>query len=330
METIFGRKKPRSRQVSAELNERSVPYERVTQSGRTPLPVGTVSNGIRNAHLSQDISAPLQNPTLTRNGTEMNFAGRRSRAQRESGQSEGSQRPTSPPASLYSANSMSSNVSVNASRSTRHTMESSASSGASSVTPTSPYTTSSQRMRDVEGTPRGRHSGMGDFGHLGSPTSSSFERFPYNGATVRPSSMATSRSDPRSSRYPSSIFPSDTNLSHGAVPHQPPKYASALDDEFRFPRPKTSREIEKMFDEVQTTRNIPNPKQLNDLSIEHKWLMVYNDELERWREEKRRMTEGKGQAKDSPEWFLKKFMDQTIQPRQVAGLAVSLRTMPVQ
>ncbi len=90
-----------------------------------------------------------------------------------------------------------------------------------------------------------------------------------------------------------------------------------------------------MFDEVQTNRSLGNSKQLNDLSIDHKWLMVYNDELERWREEKKRMARAsrghvaQGSTKDTPEWFLKKFMDHTILPKHVASLAVSLRTFPV-
>lgn len=330
METLFGRKKTRSRQVSAELNERSVPYERVTPGSRAPLPIGTLSNGQRNTVYPNEISAPLQNPTLTANGTEMNLSTTQpKRAQRDTRQSEGSQRPTSPPVSMYSARSMSSNATGSDTRSTRHTVDSSMSSGASSTTPTSPYTTSSHRLRDrdIEGTPKGRFSGLGEFG---SQASMNLDRFPYNGATVRPASMATSRSDAsRASRFPSVVLNSE-HLSINGVPHHPPKYTSALEEEFHFPRPKTSRDIESMFDEVQATRNISNLKQLNDLSIEHKWLMVYNDELERWREEKRRMTEGNRQAKDSPEWFLKKFMDQTIQPRQIASLAVSLRTMPVQ
>src|ERR1700742_997304 len=129
MDTIFGRKKQgRSRQVSGELSERSVPYERVAQSGRAPIQVGTISNGLRNGVFPSDISAPLQNPTLTSSGKEMNYAVRKSRGQRESRMSEGSVRPASPPLSSYSANSMSSTLSGTPAPSTRHTMESTTSS----------------------------------------------------------------------------------------------------------------------------------------------------------------------------------------------------------
>lgn len=116
--------------------------------------------------------------------------------------------------------------------------------------------------------------------------------------------------------------------------HIPPRYVSVEDEEFNFPRPEDDADIERMFDEVQLTRNLGNSKQLRNLPIDHKWLMVHNDELERWREEKKRLAlAGAGSntlaAKDSPEWYIKKFMDHTIQPKHLQSLKVSIRTLPV-
>lgn len=77
------------------------------------------------------------------------------------------------------------------------------------------------------------------------------------------------------------------------------------------------------------------------LDLETKWKLVYNHEQIQWQEERRNATQAKratmqGQlpstslSKDSPEWYLKKFVDQTITSKQCVSLVVSLRTLPVE
>ena len=108
-------------------------------------------------------------------------------------------------------------------------------------------------------------------------------------------------------------------------------------EEFQFPRPESAEEIEALFEQVKSQRDL-GP--LNDLTLDQKWLIVYNDEQLRWREERQRAAQqakrpSAGQiapmtfSKDSPEWYLKKFMDMSVTPKHVASLAVSLRTMPI-
>src|ERR1700750_1843172 len=98
MDSIFGRKRAKTRQSSisgfAELNESaSAPYDKLP-SPRSPLPVGTISQGITAGF----ISAPITNPTLTTDGTELNkFAMQRSKAEREKAyELHANHRPASP------------------------------------------------------------------------------------------------------------------------------------------------------------------------------------------------------------------------------------------
>ncbi|RXW21019.1 hypothetical protein EST38_g4845 [Candolleomyces aberdarensis] len=87
-----------------------------------------------------------------------------------------------------------------------------------------------------------------------------------------------------------------------------------------------------MFEAVKRTRNLPLP----NLSIEQKWDLVYNDEQIKWKEQKarddqaRRLQES-GQSSsnplpETPEWYIKKFLDKTITAKQASGLSVSLRS----
>lgn len=103
-------------------------------------------------------------------------------------------------------------------------------------------------------------------------------------------------------------------------------------DEFEFERPADDV-VEALFEQVRLKRDLG---ELPSLSVDQKWQIVYNDEQLRWKEEKVREAATKKQVdsgqhqnaflKDSPEWYLKKFLDQTITPKQAASLLVSLRT----
>jgi cytokinesis protein len=85
-------------------------------------------------------------------------------------------------------------------------------------------------------------------------------------------------------------------------------------DDFTFPRPDTDEEIEALFQVVKQTRVLGH---MPNLSIDQKWAMVYNDEHLRWQTEK-----GEG----TPEWYIKKFLNETITAKQASSLQVSLRT----
>ena len=101
-------------------------------------------------------------------------------------------------------------------------------------------------------------------------------------------------------------------------------------DDFSFPRPD-DEEIEAMFQNIVRTRDLGN---LPPLTIEQKWNMVESDERLRWKEEKAREEQAKkvpeqsrtGMIEErSPEWYLMKFMDKSITPKEASGLLVSLR-----
>lgn len=150
-------------------------------------------------------------------------------------------------------------------------------------------------------------------------------------ATVRPTSTATARSDAtRSSKYSSSLGLSDSR-SHYSQTSLHPLHRHGVHDDFEFPRPSND-EVEALFEHVRQTRDLGA---MPDLNIDRKWQIVYNDEHIRWKDEKKleetRKYQDAGQtydsvAKESPEWYIKKFLDKSITVKQVSSLHVSLRT----
>ena len=102
-------------------------------------------------------------------------------------------------------------------------------------------------------------------------------------------------------------------------------------DNFNFPRPDDD-EIEAMFQNVVKTRDLTN---LPPLTIEQKWNIVESDERLRRKEETVREEQTQkifeqnrtGVIEErSPEWYLKKFMEGSITPKDASSLLVSLKT----
>jgi cytokinesis protein len=172
---------------------------------------------------------------------------------------------------------------------------------------------------------------MSDFGNLNGPPS-------RPSSATRPSSTATLKND---------IY----RYSAATVNKYAPTMATAASDlqdrlshfhlpirgqeEFLFPKPENPADIEAMFAIIKSTRDMPDTY---DPPLEQKWAIVHSNEQLRWQEERARMTKrpggvgalaGASISKDSPEWYLKKFMDMTITPKHVGSLAVSLRTLPI-
>jgi cytokinesis protein len=306
MEAFFGRRKSRPRESSAsrsELSERSVRYEDTTRD-RPPVPVGTVSQALRtSSSVSSVISAPTQNPGLTAAGTEMNFT----RSRRRIDLSEG-ERPTSPSPSNMSSSSYG------------HGFD-------------SPSSTSimARKTRDMDATIRpndrrntGASAPGSDFGPPMSPPGSS--RHGYGGGH-RPSSSLTMKSDTsRTSHY----------TQPGGSTHSSSRLHKS-DDGFYLERPSDD-DIQAMFLKLGRDLDVG----AEGLSIENKWLIIYESEKKRWREEKdkqrtgdKRTTVGSSSGsigvntKDTGEYYIQKFMTNTITPKDIQGLGVSLRTMPL-
>lgn len=306
MDTFFGRKKSRQRQSSLsqqDLGERSIPYDQLPAALRSPIPVATINQGIRG------ISAPNTNPSLTDSGTDMNnYAIQKHRRLNDI-----PHRPESSTNSVPSAGSSNSPTLYD---------------DLSTPTP-SPRHVRTQAHRS-ELSFAGRDPSNTDLGQLPSPNDQSI-------TPSRPSSAMTTKSDyNRSSRYAASVSSEGGSSHHhhhhssiSQLYHRPPPSS----DTFKFPRPATDAEIEVLFENVKRTRDFPDLPR--NLTVDHKWHLVYNDEHIRWDKEKQKELQSKkqkdlgqstGVVPDSPEWYLKKFVDKTITAKQVQSLGVSLRS----
>lgn len=99
-------------------------------------------------------------------------------------------------------------------------------------------------------------------------------------------------------------------------------------DDFNFPRPDDDGEIEALFENIVRTRDLGK---LPPLTIDQKWHMVESDERIRWRDEKTKAKKVPEQSRPggfeegSPEWYLTKFLENSITPKGASGLLVSLR-----
>jgi cytokinesis protein len=296
METLFGRKKDRPRQSSVsvqDLNERSVPYDKLSGPARSSISV-TTSNGM------MGISAPNTNPALTASGTELNkFTMQRSKRERDR---------------VYELHLHQDSSTTSVSTADSSTLYEDPGLSNKSLPP-HPQTARIRRS-EASSSPRSQNTDFGQF-----PYASAY-------ATVRPTSGMTSRSEShRNSKYAASLTSSEpgSHLSHFYHRHQ-------NSETFDFSRPQTDEEIEVLFENVKRTRDLGD---IPNLPIEQKWQMVYNDEHIRWREERQREEQSRRQNEtgqpaaiiaESPEWYVKKFLDKTITAKQAGSLLVSLRS----
>ena len=112
-------------------------------------------------------------------------------------------------------------------------------------------------------------------------------------------------------------------------------------------RPSDNRKIEEEFMALMNKRGwmaMPEQarRQMQAYSIDKKWTLVYQDRLTEYQGEKKRRTAARLTAYEdargmlaradedgSPEWYVKKVMDNSISPKQLQSLSVSLRTQPI-
>jgi cytokinesis protein len=265
---------------------------------RSPIPVSTPTQGLRG------ISAPHTNPSLTDDGTELNLYTMQKQKRAYD------QPPIKRPAS--------------STNSTLSTADSSTLFEESNTpAPSSRYARP----------PAGRTHRSEQSTSNRSPNAADFGQYPPNDSSStssRPMSALTSKSDSnRSSRYAPSSF--ETSTHHTTLSQLYHRHHGG--DSFHFPRPESDAEIEALFENVKRTRDFPNLPR--DLTVDQKWHLVYNDEHIRWGKEKQKEEQTKrhkdsGQSNtpltDSPEWYLKKFVEKTITSKQVQSLGVSLRS----
>ena len=308
MDSLFGRKKSRTRQssISGQQELRSVPYDRVPPG--PPVTIGRTS-------VSSNISAPTTNPTLTTNGTDLNVRTlQRSKVERDRAYAAVSApitRSGSPSASVLTDDS-----STHRSESTESfsspppaTVRKLRQSGGSSGRRTPSIHDALQVLPPLPPTP---------FSPSGSASAASAS------AAIRPMSSSSTRSDNRSSRY---TLQSESHSSHSHH-HFPHFHRTGTMDDFNFPRPENDAEIESLFENIVRTRDLGK---LPPLTIDQKWHMVESDERIRWRDEKTKAKKVPEQSRPggfeegSPEWYLTKFLENSITPKGASGLLVSLR-----
>lgn len=144
----------------------------------------------------------------------------------------------------------------------------------------------------------------------------------------------TSRSDmSRISKQSSSVLAFEPHSHYSFSSHFINKHN--VQDDFEFKRP-SDEEVDALFEELRVSRDLG---EMPNLTADRKWQLVYTHEQMRWREEKAREEQVKRQidsgqmggsySKDSPEWYVKKFLDQTVTVKHAASLQVSLRTNPL-
>lgn len=133
--------------------------------------------------------------------------------------------------------------------------------------------------------------------------------------------------------------------------HSPSAFSSTTSfspDGFVLQRPADDRIIEKEFLELMHKRgwkSLPEQarRQMEAYPISKKWTLVHQDRLAEWQgEQKRRMHArqtigsgdglgilGRADEEGSPEWYVRRVLDNSITAKQLQSLSVSLRTQPI-
>lgn len=150
-------------------------------------------------------------------------------------------------------------------------------------------------------------------------------------STIRPSSSATTITS-RASNYTSSLTSPDSQHRHLSLTSHLIRHGQ---EEFDFLRPENDEDIEVLFEAIRRERDLG---ELPNLTIDQKWHMVRSNEQIRRKEERNKEEQARKQAEsgqpaqliqETPEWYIKKFMDKTITAKQAGALQVSLRSNTV-
>jgi cytokinesis protein len=130
-------------------------------------------------------------------------------------------------------------------------------------------------------------------------------------------------------------------------PNGSPASFQAAPEGFNLQRPADDRLIEQAFVELMVKRgwkSLPEQarRQMEAYPIAKKWTLVHQDRLAEWQGEQKRKHQSRYGPADiggnifdraheegSPEWYVRKVMDNSITPKQLQSLSVSLRTQPI-
>ncbi|RMZ86189.1 hypothetical protein DV737_g223, partial [Chaetothyriales sp. CBS 132003] len=164
--------------------------------------------------------------------------------------------------------------------------------------------------------------------------------------TPRPSAQSRQDSDNLSVLSPTNHRLSKLS-SHSAWPSQQmsPFNSPSSPAGFNLPKPAHDEDIERMFIELMHKRGWQNlPEQARRQMLAYppakKWTLVHQDRLTEWQGEQKRRQQarqtGLGDGRmaqpdmeGTPEWYVKKILDDSINTKQLQSLSVSLRTQPI-
>ena len=136
------------------------------------------------------------------------------------------------------------------------------------------------------------------------------------------------------------------------LPQQPAAFSSTASfapQGFNLPRPDDDAVIEQQFIELMHKRgwqNLPEQarRQMLAYAPAKKWTLVHQDRLTEWQGEQKRKLHnrqtygtpdggigliGRSDEEGSPEWYVRKVLDDSITAKQLGSLSVSLRTQPI-
>ena len=131
-----------------------------------------------------------------------------------------------------------------------------------------------------------------------------------------------------------------------------PSYNSATSftpEGFYLPQPSDDAVIEEQFKALMHKRgwqNLPDQakRQMMAYLPAKKWTLVHQDKLTEWQNEQKRRQNARqtfgtndgnfgilarADEEGSPEWYVKKVLDDSITAKQLQSLSVSLRTQPI-
>lgn len=200
----------------------------------------------------------------------------------------------------------------------------------------------------------------GTFNSVSTGDTSSSHRRSFDQASIKSSVSSATRSSifssDNSSRTAVDARPStsgrQSSYQTSWAPQQPAGFSSTTSfspEGFNLQRPSDDRVVEAQFVELMQKRgwhNLPEQakRQMMAYPAAKKWTLVHQDKLTEWQgEQKRRQTArqtilsndgtagmlSRSDEEGSPEWYVRRVMNDSITAKQMGSLSVSLRTQPI-